>query len=661
MVRKAAYIGSAYFLGLIFASFLNSDLILLIIIAFVLALLFIAIKKYRKEILLCFVSFLIGVSVIIIYKIFFYNKIKLLSGQNISLSGIITDISDERSDMRSYTVKTKINGIRCYVIMYTKSLECGYFDKITFEGNLTEFENSYLFNTKDFNESRNIIYNITSPQDIKIVKKISILKYILNYRDYICNKISGFLPNEEGGFLNAMLSGDKTGVDSDLKVMMYRSGIGHIMAVSGVHFSIMAALLLFFTEKLKLSKKTGYFILFIFSLLFVSFAGFSMSVLRAAVMILIVYAAPLFRRQYDCFSSLGAAVIFLTLLQPYCIKDPSFLLSVSGTFGIGVLAPYVCSYIKRSGKVWSFVKTILSFLCANIAVIPASLIYFDEISIISPLTNLVLVPVCMVALMFLITTVFFGGANFIAFPLITISGLICKPVIFICKVVGDLNFSYISISEKYLLLILLLCFLGIILSYRIFKKYTLPLICTCISAVIIPSSLMVRALTEKDLLTIGYFTNSGYSCVLAVKSGYAVIIDTGSDSKTISMARKFLLQNHVSNISYFNYADNNNDYKKSLYRKYFAVFDDSSYVNNDFILEASENGVKLVFDEFSLILSDERLGYCEESVVVLSSKAIPQFCSRVLITSEAVEGTKSIVGCCEIKCLKNGNMSVRSI
>lgn len=148
-------------------------------------------------------------------------------------------------------------------------------------------------------------------------------------------------------------------------------------------------------------------------------AGLCQPVLRSAAMLTIVYGAEVFKRRSDTLNSLGLASFLLLAGQPFAVRDSSFLLSFAGVLGIGVFAPVLCSKISESGIKGKFLKYAAAMLCVSVVVFPASFLYFDEVSIISPVANFILIPVCSMALICGFIVVLVGGVGFLSFlPLV---------------------------------------------------------------------------------------------------------------------------------------------------------------------------------------------------------------------------------------------------
>ena len=135
----------------------------------------------------------------------------------------------------------------------------------------------------------------------------AVLRFSYRLRD----RISLLFDDDEGGLLSALLCGDKSLMSTGLKNSLYRSGLSHIVAVSGLHVSIIIAL--FVTL---FGKKAGYLISLPVLPLYALMTGASPSVLRATVMSFLFILAFLFNSQYDRLTALSVAAVINGIINP---------------------------------------------------------------------------------------------------------------------------------------------------------------------------------------------------------------------------------------------------------------------------------------------------------------------------------------------------------
>ena len=276
---------------------------------------------------------------------------------------------------------------------------------------------------------------------------------IKKYRDYLFSKINNIVGGEEGGFLGAMLCGDKSEMSYETKLKLYRVGIGHIFSVSGTHLVIISGFFGFLFKLLSLGKRASFLFMELVVWSFVVFSGLSPSVVRAAIMITVIMLSGQFNRKGDCLNSLGLCCILLTIRNPYIVRNTSFLLSVTGVFALGVVAPKVTSSIGVKGIGGKLVKSIAAMFVLLFTAMPVTMLFFDEVSLVAPITNIVLLPVCTLALSVTVIVAVTGGVSFIAVPVLRFAGILIKAVLYVSDKLSSFRYSYITLSSKELKII----------------------------------------------------------------------------------------------------------------------------------------------------------------------------------------------------------------
>ena len=554
MKRKMVYIGLSYIFGLFFASFLNTAFYaaLLMLAVVIIILLFARIKL--RSLTVCVIAFLLAVTVYMGYDSLVYRKILGYEGQNVWLSGRIVEINDYADDKSSYLIDGRINGEQsAKVLCYLDSADCRYGDEITIEGTFKGFENTYLFDAEDYYRSQNIFLQLDEAQTVSFEKRdgFGLIRSIYAYREKISHEIKLILPNEEGDFLAAMLFGDRGGLEESTQTSLYRSGIGHVMAVSGLHLMIISAFLMWLLQRTRLSRRLSFFIVEAVILLFVICTGAGISVIRAAIMLTVVNSAALFRRQGDTLNSLCIAMLGLTAFSPFIIRSPSFLLSCSGVFGIGVLAPYLTEDIK--GRL---AKSAASMLCVSAAVFPVSLMFFEETSLIAPLANMLLLPLCMLALILAFITVLTGGVAVLAYPMLLLSGICVRLVLAVTDFLGRLEYTHISLGRNDLTVIAVVMLFFAILSYAIFRKPRTLALTIALSIPLLMANTLIYRLANKDILTAAVLGKGKNVAIVVLKGNNADIIDLCGGVKTSSYIKKYLSANGISHVNNLIIADN---------------------------------------------------------------------------------------------------------
>ena len=601
MKRKMAWIGFSYLFGLFLASFFNvRQNVIIAVSAFLIeVLLFLAVKNKRPLILIVSIPVLLAVCSNITYTELVYNKIISYNDKSVGFSGKIVDINEQPSDKVLLTLKGKIDGkTGAEIVVFTDMADMDYDDKISFTGTMQKIENSVSFSSEDYYKPKGIYLNCFDAKNVRVTDvPFSLKRYIMNYRDFLFDKINSILPGEEGAFIGAMLCGDKSEMSQSVKLSLYRTGIGHIFAVSGTHLVIITAIILFLLNALKLRRNIRFIILEAFIAVFVVFSGASSSVIRAGIMLTVVFASDLFNRKSDTLNTLGFCAVLLTAFDPFLIKNLSFVLSMSGAFSIGVAAPLVIKECSFKGRFKSLKENIVSLLTLSLCMLPLSIFCFNEVSLISPLANLLLIPICSIALALAVVVAFFGGISFVANTLLITAGLGIKVVLYLADLFNKIPFSYISTGNIYLKCFVVLAVIisaAALIRYRnSIKTSFLPVI---MSAVLVVAGTTASVVMDRGTLHLFLLSDNVSKALLLYKGEQAVIIDLYGRGKMSSVCENYIEKFGIKSVkALFINNDNannvNSNYREAIYVEIDNSFRTSEGLSDDEITYVSQNTV----------------------------------------------------------------------
>lgn len=279
---------------------------------------------------------------------------------------------------------------------------------------------------KSYYASKSVFLLMFYPETTDVVPSKGIRAGISALRRRMINSIGGSRVTDSEELLTGMLFGSRFAdlspkAEDDIR----NAGAGHIAAVSGLHLSAVVSLFIAMFGRGRRSR----FIAAALSGLAVCFmADFSMSVIRAYAMLLIITAAPLFKRRDDPLTSLFAVVLAVGIVSPLSVTSASFVLSCAGVFGAAVLPPKVCSLIgehikdkkalDKAPELPSIARTGIVLCCIAAVMMPVSAVYFERISLASPLTNLLLSPLVTL-------TVSIGAIGCLLFLFVPSAGYVC--------------------------------------------------------------------------------------------------------------------------------------------------------------------------------------------------------------------------------------------
>ena len=413
MKQKMGYLGAAYAAGLFFASCfpIRSLLYLLVFAVGVLLLLVWKGRLHWKAAVLLSAVFTLSSGWYYGYTVTVYQPVMQYAEQETTFTGIVTHQTIYDGDRAGYQLKgTFPDGTRATILCYTKDYGCRYGDELTISGVMTVPSSNYLFAGTAYYKAKSIFLQAANDAVVTYTptEGHTLQRTLADVRTRMQQKILRLAGTEDGSMMIAMLFGQKQLLNDTLEQAFFRSGIGHVVSVSGFHMVILLLPLGCLGRKRLLRHirlvTTG-LLIGLFSVL----TEAPISILRAGCMVLLAQSGTIFYRKSSTLNALAISFVILSLPQPYLIRDVSFLLSVSGTFGIGVFAPYLtrrlhpCTMLGRLGK--SFLVMFLVFLCT----LPVSCQFFSEVSLLSPLTNVLLIPFCSLILICTVLVVLSGG------------------------------------------------------------------------------------------------------------------------------------------------------------------------------------------------------------------------------------------------------------
>ncbi len=215
------------------------------------------------------------------------------------------------------------------------------------------------------------------------------VQYLSEFRDSVITLLQVRIGGEEGRLAASVLTGESDALSLNTRLNFSRTGLSHIMAVSGLHLSVLSGMVNYLLSKMNANWKIVSIVSLLFVGLVVVLGGFSTSVLRAAAMSGIMLMGRLGDREADSLNSLGVALIVIGMIFPFHVVKPSYLLSGAATLGILVLSPILEQFILKRMILSRRQSKQISLICVSISsaifTAPILIFYFGEISVLSVL------------------------------------------------------------------------------------------------------------------------------------------------------------------------------------------------------------------------------------------------------------------------------------
>ena len=226
---------------------------------------------------------------------------------------------------------------------------------------------------------------------------------VARLRAAIARRIDLALPTPaEAAVARALLLGDKSAISADVREAYTRTGAVHVLAVSGLHTGVIAAILVWVIGRFGSGRRGGFVrLLALWGGLFayVALTGYAASVSRSALMFGLLYAGRLVRRDASAFNSLGLSALILLALQPDLLFELGFQLSYLAVAGILAFYPVLHRYLRSGNPYVNFLGDLVAVsIAATLATAPLTVYHFHQFPVYFLLSGAVAVPLVSLAL-----------------------------------------------------------------------------------------------------------------------------------------------------------------------------------------------------------------------------------------------------------------------
>ena len=377
------------------------------------------------------------------------------------------------------------------------------------------------------------------------------------WRHSIGEQIDRIFAQDVAGFARALLIGDSSNMSYELSTAFSVSGISHIIAVSGLHVTILCAVVAeLMMHRRYLSMILGIPILFLFA----AIAGFTPSVVRACIMQGLFLIAMAFFWEYDAPTSLAFSALVILLVNPLSITAVGFQLSVACMIGIYAFSNPIHKYLLsrkwaagakgkrlRSKLLRLFITSISISFSVWIVTTPLCAIHFGMVSIVGILANLLTV--------WLVSFVFCGilfacVLAFVWLPLATVvAWLTAWPMRFVqvvATLLSGVPYAAVYTESLYIVIWLVACYLLLGLFF-IFRYEHPGLLLTCMASSLVLACLagvLSEWLVEQRVTVLD--VGQGQCILLKYEGGYYLVDCGGSyDHEAADRAAEYLLSKGV--------------------------------------------------------------------------------------------------------------------
>lgn len=213
---------------------------------------------------------------------------------------------------------------------------------------------------------------------------------VLGAKDRFSRLVETQMSPRAGAVAKALIFGDKTALEKELKELFLTLGIMHLLAVSGLHVGFLLVLIRLLRELFPLRPGYGLLLTGVLLFFYCVLTDFTPSVLRASIMAFVFSFGNWIGKERDYYTNLAAAALILLLHNPHNLFQSGFQLSFIAAWGIVYFSTALGMILPKSFR---FRELIMIPVAAQIGVLPVSAYYFNLVSIIGLPVNILLVPV----------------------------------------------------------------------------------------------------------------------------------------------------------------------------------------------------------------------------------------------------------------------------
>ncbi len=575
MKRVFAHIGFSFAITLIVLNFLKIEAAFVILaitgVAFAVS---VFIRKTRNSLSvpLCMFMAVLACAVFISNYFCFFLPQKELDAKTVNVDFYIVDLEEKKNDAFVYTVKTSFidkenmpQNIKLTVKSESK-IEAAYYQNINGTVKLrliaeNGFDSYGSFGNGIFLSGKLLDYSVTDEN------VFSINKFFLNQRENIKSFVSSNIKSPESSVITALLIGDKSDLPNQINENFKYSGVSHIMAVSGLHLAIFCGAVSFLLRKLKIPRTAQMLITLLCVVIYMSLAGFSKSIFRAGIMMIMLLCGRLLNERSDSLNSLGMAV-FIICLNPFAVTDAGALLTATSVLGILVINPLLVQLYRPKTWLAGYVyKTVCVSLSVFITTLPVICITFGYISLFGILLNIVMIPLAQAALISSFLMILFGKIHPLLFIFSRLCRLFASIMILITEKTAAIPYAVADVSENKIFLAIGAVFIFFGMAFLFYRKRLLKhtvLIAAAIFTIVIMLSDFIgyNNIYVKEIN--GYYTSS----VVVYNKKNAVVIGVDDSLQYYSVSNMI----KSKNLSVSMIVDiNNSDYSKKLANKFGAL------------------------------------------------------------------------------------------
>ncbi|MBQ8357137.1 MAG: ComEC/Rec2 family competence protein [Clostridia bacterium] len=379
-----------------------------------------------------------------------------------------------------------------------------------------------------------------------------------DFRYRLHHRLTEAVKGEKGELIGALLLGIRDPLENSTVRDFRRVGLSHLLALSGLHLSVLVGILDLFLRAVRLGKRPRICALFLFCIGYLFLTGCSFSMLRAVLMLCILQAAFFCKGDYDAFTALCFGGAAMVMMAPGAVFDLSFQMTMLATFGILAFGPLqtrltrwipACKGIR--GILYRALRAVISSLLitlsATVAILPIQWLIFGEMSILTPLANLLMIPLTAPLLTLGLLMLALCAVPWLTAILGIPAGAIAELMLAVTSRLSPWE-GMVSLRYDFVPFILIPLFLvtAVLLCVDLKKRAPLVLTPVAVAAIAFAVCLAVSNHMGSGKVEAVYRNVGKNEGLLLLRNGNAVLCDISNGSRTQLQEDYMLLQQHCA-------------------------------------------------------------------------------------------------------------------
>lgn len=350
--------------------------------------------------------------------------------------------------------------------------------------------------------------------------------------DKIIKRIDEIWQGKDKGLIEGMIMGSTDDIPEDITQLYQKTGIAHILAVSGFNIGILMVIVLFVCAELGIPYRARYIISLLIIWIYTFLVGLGVAIVRAAIMATLVIISKCIWEESDDFINLALAAFVILLINPFLLYQVGFLISffaVASLFCANLIMEKLKSIvaIKHKGLVSAFIY----WICVMVGIYPLLAYFFYEIPFLASILNLVIaslfsVIIVLACICLMISVYSIEIARFLGEYIIELLNMINT----ICESISKMPFATLCTGKPSLITLILIyvfaCFMMLYIKGYIksFKLTLVPVYLFIICSII-------RVFGSETLMICHLYIGQGDAAVITTKDKKAILIDGGNIGK----------------------------------------------------------------------------------------------------------------------------------